>query len=586
LSKTSVQGLNAAVCIKREAHRKFFMDTYGDYCDIRIEEENPERFLEVLLNTPIPIHVVFIGEEVYHPIKNREEYREMLRQSVYELTQRIPQVLVHIHIHKDNIGAYTELMELGNVYDSIFNERGVPSRELIEERLHKHTGITLEQLKEIRRSILQRRKEKKSPTIIQMKLNDYEVTNDGGLKIADPEENTLPLELSDSPFTESQENISPEEEKTDDRTDLQIETPEEDKQGTRKRGRRKKENPALEEEDQSSETEQQTEEEIITLTLEMNIADDLPYGVKEQAKILVQSAVSSQGRYFKIKQSRRTGVIDKSIALISLYPRTGSSFVANNFAIALGQQQVAVGVLEAQQPMPQLLYRLGGESSAPANWENWYVSVRRNRMAYTFANQTYTVSYIPPGRDWYSHNVYWFPYSIDSHVEDQKGLGLLDSLCVYFTADKLPILFIDLSHDIEAGFQRLVLEEVDEVWVVVEPDLPYLHYHTERIKQIASFAHTKEIYFVINKVHDFHNLESISRFLSGMEPYINPVPLATLPYADVFAKAEEERTFAFLMDEGRDLLMQAFYPLFERVLTQEALDQILTQKKRKILSFL
>ncbi|MFF0828836.1 hypothetical protein ACFYU8_18575 [Brevibacillus sp. NPDC003359] len=563
---------NAAICIKRDKHRSYFLGMYGeDYCSIQIEEDDPHIFMDKIRRSTEPIHFVYLGECAYHRLGSREEYTEALRECVELIQEKFDYPLIHLHILKENLSAYDDLLQLGNVYNTLFSEKRIPSSTLIEERIINHFKCRIDELKEIRRI------KKKSSKSIQMNLNDYQKTNEGEVVIADTggtetslpidfvfEHMSLPIQENEGGALSKIVDAEHEQHPTSVETVLDEPVPE------RVQGGRKK-----------KQTKKKTEEAdgTPTITQEIEVADDISFGLKEQAKALVQSALMTQGRYFKIKQSLRSGIQEKSIAVVNLLPRSGSSFVVNNFAIALGQSQVAVGVLEAQQPTPQLFLRLGGLNGAPSNWESWYENVKRNKMTHRYGEEDYSVSFIQSNLEWYKHQVYWIPYWAYTHMQNPKGMGFLDSLAIYYTADKLPVLLIDLSYDFDAGFQRLLLEEVDEVWVVVEPDANLLRYQEKRIKQLLGFVHTKNVYYIVNKKFEFSDLAATLTFLEQLDHRMNPEPLTSIPYSVEFARAEAENSFAYLYDEGKNILYTAFAPLFKRVISDSYYEDFIEVNK-------
>lgn len=566
------------VCYDRETHRQLFINLYGDYCTVIHETGDVKTVIEVLKSQQTNIQLIFLGEEIVQKVNNQpEQYRSLFRDLIVELRERYPKALIHIHFRKESIEAYSDLMELGNVYDSLFGEKGKPSKEVIMERLHRHFDIPLEEFQTFRKQRKQETKRaKKSQTKnhLQLNLNDYNHSETGEL-IPCPDDLLplgLPCQVSDH---DNHERV---------RRELNDYFNKEDSSNVDQKSMTEID---FHDESHSEKSQDRISEEDEVITHEVHIAEDIPYDTKQQAKALVKNSLYKKGSYFKIKSSLETGIKEpRSIAVLSLYSRAGSSSIVNNFAIALGQNHVATGVLEAPQPNPHLFQRLGGVENAPAHWECWYTNVKKNRIMHRFNDKEFIVSTIDDHLDWWSHKVHWIPFAPQNRQIDHQGLGLLDSLCIYYMADKLPLLFVDLSHDIEAGFQKLVLEEVDEVWVVLEPDPNILSYQGERIKEIANLTRTKKVYYIINKYYDFHKKEVILNFLRDFDNYIPAEPLSYVPYCKEMVRAEAEQTFAYLNPEGRKQLFSSFIPLFRRVLTDEYLEGLMlkneSKSKRKI----
>jgi hypothetical protein len=545
--------LKAAIGVKTPSLNKF-MEVYGkDYCDVVIEEQECHTFLEKLANFPSEIDIIFISEDIFHPyFPNKEQATALFRKSIPEVVEAHKERLIHIHLHNTSAGEYPELTKIESIYETIFSDRG-PTKKEIEERLAQRFNLPFADIRNFRK---ERDKSRNTQYPGQMDIDDVikkDIANnkDAETIVFEHPNETIDLlkglEWDGQPAKPEQKesNLTPTKESS--AAPISIET------------------------DPKPATIQTTKKEEVKQSappLTIREFNELSPDQKEGFKHLVQKAIFDRGDYFKIKQSLRNAILHKNIGILNLYKRAGSSFIANNLALSLAKEQVSVGVLEAQQPFPSLYYRLGGTEQEPDGWESWYRNVKRNNWNYSYNNETYDLSFVSPELDWKKDGVHWIPYLPPQHKSESTA-SILDTLTIYYTADAIPILLIDLSDDMESGFSRFILEEVDELWVIVEPELHLFAYQQEKLRKIHNYVKTSDVYYIVNKTHEFTDKSTIVSHLTTFESFINPEPLSYIPYSPSFAKGDAERTFAYLLTENQPALSEAFIPLYQRVMTEE-----------------
>lgn len=480
--------LKAVIGVKLESHRTKFVEMYGRFSEIVIEEASYEGFIEAFRNSDKDIDLFYVAEDIFYPFfeGKKEEVRDYFRKTIIEINKKFPHSLIHIHIHNDSIGSYPELFELGTVFESHFRNKSTLHDQQIIDRLQRVFHIPLEEF--------QKKKSKKE--IYNKNIDSFQQTNtDNYDKV--PNEQIELLRVDERVRIENEQTFVP---------------------------------VHVDEKQQPKENNHKNDERPIK---KVNVYDDLEQEKKESIQQLIQYAVAAQESHIRRKQSLISTIHHKTIAVVSLYNRAGSSFVVNNLAIALGQFDLPVGVLEGIQPMPKLYTFLGGKEKEPPFWKCWYHQVKSARKVCKYWDREYILPHIHKDINWFFENVNWIPF-IPLSDNKEYALGVAESLTLYYTADEWPLLFVDLSHDIDSGFSKLVLEEADEVWIVLEPDLIQLGFMGERLKQISKLTKTNNLFTIINKSHPYVELKNIKHQLQKFEQYLDPEPLSIIPFSVEF----------------------------------------------------
>ncbi|MCR8964122.1 hypothetical protein O0550_13050 [Brevibacillus halotolerans] len=535
--------LKAVIGVKLESHRTKFVEMYGRFSEIVIEEASYEGFIEAFRNSDKDIDLFYVAEDIFYPFfeGKKEEVRDYFRKTIIEINKKFPHSLIHIHIHNDSIGSYPELFELGTVFESHFRNKSTLHDQQIIDRLQRVFHIPLEEF--------QKKRSKKE--IHNKNIDFFQQTNTGNYDKVPNEEIELLSCADERVRTENEQTFIP----------VQVD-----------------------EKQQPKENNHENDERLIK---KVNVYDDLEQEKKESIKQLIQYAVAAQESHVRRKQSLISTIHHKTIAVVSLYNRAGSSFVVNNLAIALGQFDLPVGVLEGIQPMPKLYTFLGGKEKEPPFWKCWYHEVKSTRKVCKYLDREYILPLIHKDINWFFENVNWIPF-IPLSDNKEYAIGVAESLTLYYTADEWPLLFVDLSHDIDSGFSKLVLEEADEVWIVLEPDLIQLGFMGERLKQISKITKTNNLFTIINKSHPYVELKNLKHQLQKFEQYLDPEPLTIIPFSVEFLKGGTFNPFAYLDKTAKEILIQSFFPLVKRMVKEMYVDKYLSviEGKRKKKSFL
>ncbi|AIG26112.1 hypothetical protein EGH10_17470 [Brevibacillus laterosporus] len=528
--------LKAVIGVKLESHRTKFVEMYGRFSEIVIEEASYEGFIEAFRNSDKDIDLFYVAEDIFYPFfeGKKEEVRDYFRKTIIEINKKFPHSLIHIHIHNDSIGSYPELFELGTVFESHFRNKSTLHDQQIIDRLQRVFHIPLEEF--------QKKKSKKE--IYNKNIDFFQQTNTGHYDKMPNEQIELLSCADERVRTENEQTFIP----------VQVD-----------------------EKQQPKENNHENDERPIK---KVNVYDDLEQEKKESIKQLIQYAVAAQESHVRRKQSLISTIHHKTIAVVSLYNRAGSSFVVNNLAIALGQFDLPVGVLEGIQPMPKLYTFLGGKEKEPPFWKCWYHEVKSTRKVCKYLDREYILPLIHKDINWFFENVNWIPF-IPLSDNKEYALGVAESLTLYYTADELPLLFVDLSHDLDSGFSKLVLEEADEVWIVLEPDLIQLGFMGERLKQISKLAKTNNLFTNINKSHPYIELKNLKHQLQKFEQYLDPEPLSIIPFSVEFLKGGNP--FSYLDKTTKEILIKSLLPLIKRMGKEQDGDKY--EGKRKENSF-
>ncbi|PPA81288.1 hypothetical protein C4A76_23800 [Brevibacillus laterosporus] len=535
--------LKAVLGVKLESHRTKFIETYGKFSEIIIEEASYEGFIEAFRNYDKDIDLFYVAEDIFYPFfeGKKEESRDCFRKTILEINKKFPHSLIHIHIHNDSIGAYPELFELGIVFESHFRNKNNLHNQQIIDRLHRVFHIPLEefQKKQSQREI----NNKNIDSFQQTSIDDYG-------KVPDEQIELLPC-VDERVKVENEQTVIPKQ---------------------------------VDEKQQPNENVNHENDE--SPIKKVNVYDDLENEKKESMKQLIQYAVAAQESHIRRKQSLISTIHHKTIAVVSLYNRAGSSFVVNNLAIALGQFDLPVGVLEGIQPMPKLYTFLGGKEQEPPFWKCWYHEVKSTRKVCKYLDREYILPLIQKGINWFYENVNWIPF-IPQTANKEYALGVAESLTLYYTADEWPLLFVDLSHDIDSGFSKLILEEADEVWIVLEPDLIQLGFMSERLKHISKLTKTNNLFTIINKSHPYVEWKNLKYQLQRFEQYLNPEPLSIIPFSVEFLKGGTFNPFAYLDKTSKEILIQSFLPLIKRMVKDKYVNKFVPtiEKGRKTKRF-
>jgi hypothetical protein len=597
--------LQAAIGLKRTAAKDQFAAMYAPYWEITVESDHYASFLKKLENHE-EMSLILLTTELVAP-GPKEEKATSFQDLVQDLLHRYPNALIHLLLNRNE--DFSELRNTDRVFINYWNERNYTD-EIIQSRLATFFQIPTKDLKKRKKQFS---KIRSNPTLAQTTIMDF------GLDVSVEKLQSLPqkeelVEIVCSEFEKESAFIAGN--PLDDLLPLGIES---DYDNTGSEFIVLEDNNELGEyyppegEDESAVTaaaaganEDNKDDESRNVKNEAgkNVVNEegerapeypdlqatKPYELssltREHMKRIIFSALRTRENYFRIKGSQAKIVGNKVIAVVNLYDQCGASFVAHNFALYLGNQGYPVGVLEIPQSIPMLYHKLGGHKSQPRQWEPWYSNIRKQTMRYEdVEHKNYDVPCLADHLWWQKHHVQWIPVHPDTQNEDVQNLNLSELYSLFGTANDIPILLVDLSSNIEAWFSKIILEQADEVWIIMEPRLERARYYGQKFKLIHECTRTQDIFCILNRDYPFIKKKDFLSFLKHYNSFLSPQPLTTIPYATELNQIEAEQKFAYLDPKGKEYLNDCFSPLLERFTLQKREGQSSFSERKKLFSF-
>ncbi len=137
----------------------------------------------------------------------------------------------------------------------------------------------------------------------------------------------------------------------------------------------------------------------------------------------------------------------KSIAVASLYPRVGASFIASNFAFYEAARSIRTTLCENPIEQSYFYFALDCERRKPVS--------RNNEKIMWLMNQSLQIKVTPP----YESQVYSQAEAMNWFFTNQKH-------CSFF--------ILDFSSHWRGELASWLFEMVDQIWFVIDPDFPRL----------------------------------------------------------------------------------------------------------------
>ena len=260
-----------------------------------------------------------------------------------------------------------------------------------------------------------------------------------------------------------------------------------------------------------------------------------------------------------------TLVEPKLVAIGSLYPECGSTWIACHLAQMLASYHIPVGVLEFPTNRPYLYERLNGDQLAPSNWECWYTQIKHHKK-------------IRKGTEWKDGDIYWIPLAKNHHPVDD--IDLYDLYALLASSRQIPIVLVDLSSHWEVESVRQLLNVSDEIWMVTKPN------PTKWNSYYASFETVFQIYsdkaFVIGNCWTPYmtQKEVLNQFRQSLvvktdfQEFQADI-LATISHydPDLLLQAEMEGSFDLKNRSVHQALEEEFEPLLKRLVPEDYLRQ-------------
>ncbi|MFL0365204.1 MULTISPECIES: hypothetical protein [Pseudobacillus] len=201
----------------------------------------------------------------------------------------------------------------------------------------------------------------------------------------------------------------------------------------------------------------------------------------------------------------------KLIAVGSIHPGAGSTFLIHNFSRNLSDLCVPVSVVDSFNEYEALYSLFAAESPPPDNWDS---------LHYVMSKGFKNIS-IPR---WQFEEVTVFA---QKGVED-KQLDIEMTKELLFAARQAPIVFVDISHNWDDPISKEALRICDELWCVTEPNPHYIH---------SIRSNHKHIYQVADRVGEDAIVVIGNRWAPGLDIERVPEIYTELPYFKENVKA-------------------------------------------------
>ncbi|WP_182101712.1 hypothetical protein [Niallia taxi] len=257
---------------------------------------------------------------------------------------------------------------------------------------------------------------------------------------------------------------------------------------------------------------------------------------------IVEKVIEKQ-KVVEIPVTKLVAFEPKKIAVASLYPRAGSSFIAGNVAEYLAMQGVPVALAEAPTTTPYWYNYFDGVNAAPSDWKSWGKQISENGRVEKGTNWTLksglhliTHEELIPVENWAEEHVYKF----------------------IFTTQQVPIVIYDISHNWKEITRDILFEYADNIWVVLDFDIVQTNLASERLAKLQEIYGDK-IQIIFNRCVESDKIEG--RFKKEMGE-----PIATFPSIDHIARSAQWKYQMAVQDpEGRALLEDGLIKLGSRL---------------------
>lgn len=264
----------------------------------------------------------------------------------------------------------------------------------------------------------------------------------------------------------------------------------------------------------------------------------------------VREKVVIKEKTVEIEVPKYLTISPKTIAVISLYPQAGSTFLIDNFVTYLSNSNIPAGVIETASRSPVWIEMLG-EEKTPPEWVPWIKQIKEN-------------GFVRKGTEWKENNVYYMPFS----REPLEGITQEDALKFFYLTKQIPILFVDVSHNFDNPITDVALHQSDEIWLVIAGDPVQINVNAEKVTNIINQIDQNKPTVIIGnkwtKTLDEYLTPEILRERIGY-PLVTNIP----DVSDVNLSALWQRKRALDTTKGNSLLEKPFRDLAARILPED-----------------
>lgn len=295
--------------------------------------------------------------------------------------------------------------------------------------------------------------------------------------------------------------------------------------------------------------------------------DDTPirYIEKETIKEVIKEVKVIEKEY----KHMYSEIENKSIGIMNLSRCAGSTFLTMNLAKAFSKYEILTSIIELPLEPPKIYTNIGIEQKLSEDDDSGYLNF------YSFPHEIDINSKMLKDKETYIDDIIFIvpdPHKPQINSETWNYSKMMKLLNV---SRKAKINLIDINNSFHHQITRDLLEELDTLIVVIDPN------PTEVILNISTLNKIRElekenitnIKYVLNKVNKGVDLKELKR-------YIEVEPATRIPYIDISLVYQSLYKGKILYDyeEAREVLNEAFIPLFKELLPIELIKDSITKR--------
>jgi len=247
-----------------------------------------------------------------------------------------------------------------------------------------------------------------------------------------------------------------------------------------------------------------------------------------------------------VLQSANSAYKSKTIAFLSLYPRSGSSFIAGNLAGYLAQKNVPAMLVDPPSKPGYWFEYFSDDFAKQKSWFNWEQfnlenGDRKNSSVCLNKEGIQIVTHKKPAADWNEEKMIRFMLAVK----------------------QAPIVIYDFSNYVESDLSTsLVLDYADLFWVVVDFDLVHLQMYSDKLIQLQK-KYPEKVMVILNKDRGTDYGREIKKELKGCNYF---------PFVEQAQTAEWESKLAVEFSEGLVEMNDFLYELSTSFVAKELLE--------------
>ncbi|MDQ0255491.1 Flp pilus assembly CpaE family ATPase [Evansella vedderi] len=285
-----------------------------------------------------------------------------------------------------------------------------------------------------------------------------------------------------------------------------------------------------------------------------------------EKKIINKQVVKKEFKFNITNQGEKVvGVpIEAKIILIgSFMPRSGTSFVAHNLTKYISDLGVGVSYIENPFQKAYTYDLFIGHEKAPAYISKFYYYTEGSSDKHSDKTTKWKEGNI----NWVVKNPTLEPDYTESDIDDDDMFKLLLSL------RSTPIIIFDVGEDWGKEIYQSLYDIADEVFLIVQPDIPNIQYYLDSQKPHHEFLRkidkSEKVTWIGNQVTKRMLKTDVMKELSE---YMIDVPSFNSEYT---YQSQFEGISVFDNNDCKKVIEDSYYPIIQKILPHEFL------KKRK-----